>query len=129
MFEELVAANARSAAAMEARVAGMDRERLNAEIAAVNAQPVPDAFPAETAGFSVSRSTIRQLLDDDAARAILEKHFPEMIDHPELQVAAGMTLKAVAAYAPQILTPEKLQAVDADLARLAELSPPSKEDL
>jgi hypothetical protein len=39
-----------------------------------------------------------------------------------------MTLEAVAVYAPQILTPEKLQAVDAELARLAELSPPPKED-
>jgi alpha-galactosidase len=129
MFEELVAANARSSEAMEARIAGMDQERLDAEIAAVNAQPVPDAFPAETAGFSVSRSTIRQLLDDDAARAILERHFPEMLDHPQLQMAADMTLEAVAVYAPQILTPEKLQAVDAELARLVELSPLSTEDL
>jgi hypothetical protein len=43
-----------------------------------------------------------------------------MMDHPQLQMAAGLTLKAVAVYAPHILTSEKLQRVEAELARLGE---------
>lgn len=119
MFEELVAANARSLEAMERQLSAMDRERLEAEIAAVNEQRPFEILPQkETAGFSVSRSTIRELLENDASKAILEEHFPEMMDHPQIQMAADMTLATVAAYAPRILTKEKLQSVDADLTQL-----------
>jgi alpha-galactosidase/6-phospho-beta-glucosidase family protein len=121
MLEELVAANAHSLRTMDAKSVETDRQRLETEIAALGAQSLPDVHPAgeqEIARFSVSRSTIRELLDNDTARAILEKHFPEMIDHPQLAMAADMTLEAVAAYVPKTLTQEKLQSVEAELVQL-----------
>ena len=118
MFDELVAANARSRETTEAKIAALDQERLDVEIAAVSAQPAPDVLPTKKDGFSIASSTIQQLLDDDAARAILETHFVEVLDHPQLQLASGLTLEAIAVYAPQILTPEKLRRVEVELARL-----------
>lgn len=65
-----------------------------------------------------SESRIGDLLDSDAATAVLEKHFPGMAANPQLAMAKGMTLRAVQAFAPDMFTAQALDAVDADLARL-----------
>jgi hypothetical protein len=48
----------------------------------------------------------------------LSKHFPGILDDDRVAMGAGMTLKQAAHFAPQILTEEKLEAVDQDLAKL-----------
>jgi hypothetical protein len=70
------------------------------------------------AGLSVTGSTIRQLLDNPAAKAILDRYFPGMTEDARLAMAAGMTLEQIAPFAPQVLTEEKLQAVDDELKRI-----------
>ena len=67
--------------------------------------------------FSAS-STIRQILADERAKAILEKHLPGASSHPQLHMAMGMSLKEISWYPESGLTSQKLEALAAELAQL-----------
>ena len=69
------------------------------------------------AHLSTASTTIGDLLDDPAARAVLALHLPDIAENPQIDMARGMTLKDIQAYAPSV-TDEKLAAIDADLAAL-----------
>jgi para-nitrobenzyl esterase len=69
---------------------------------------------AAAAGFSVEKSTIGELLASPAAKAVLEKHIPEIVGNAQIAQAATMTLKGIQQYAPD-LTDEKLAKIDTDL--------------
>ncbi|KHK92758.1 cytochrome P450 [Novosphingobium malaysiense] len=77
-----------------------------------------EAVPEAKKNWSTSGSRIGDLLSDDAARAVLDKHFPGMTENPQISMAKGMTLRAIQAFAADQLSDEALDAVDADLARL-----------
>ncbi len=68
--------------------------------------------------YSTSRTTIGALLSDPAARAVLEEHVPDLIANESIQRASDMTLQTIQGYAPNMLSEEKLSAIDADLAEL-----------
>ena len=74
------------------------------------------AAPAPT--FSVAATPIGTLLDTPATRAVLDKELPGFTTNPQVEMARGMSLKAVQSYAPEKLTDERLAAVDAELAKL-----------
>ncbi|MCA9973777.1 MAG: glycoside hydrolase family 3 C-terminal domain-containing protein, partial [Anaerolineales bacterium] len=60
------------------------------------------------------------LLGNDAARAVLVAHLgDELLSHPQLSLALGMSLRAVAGFVPAMLPAATLDAIDADLAQLA----------
>ena len=61
---------------------------------------------------------IGELLDDAAARAVLQKHIPAVIGSSQIEMARGITLTALQAFAPQQLTPTVIQAIDAELSTL-----------
>jgi hypothetical protein len=84
-------------------------------LAQVAADP---AAQAETPGFSVATSTLGQLIANPAAKAILAKDFPEIVNHPQLNEGLGLTLPEVVQYLPDVVTPEKLAAMDAELKAL-----------
>ena len=63
-------------------------------------------------------STIRQILANEQAKAILDKHLPGASTHPQLPMAYDMTLKQVSWYPESGLTPEKLQALTDDLSQV-----------
>ena len=65
-------------------------------------------------GFSIN-ATIRQILADERARAVLDKHLPGASTHPQIGMGLGMTLREIAYYPQAGLTKEKLAALDADL--------------
>ncbi len=68
-----------------------------------------------------TRSTIRDLISNPDAKAILEKHLPGASRHPDLPQALYMSLREVMYYpeaASAGLTKEKLEAIDADLQSL-----------
>lgn len=67
-----------------------------------------------------SNSTIRQLMNDERAKAVIEKHLPGASTHPQLSEAMYMTLGEVASYPQSGLTPAKLQAILSDLAAVGE---------
>jgi beta-glucosidase len=60
---------------------------------------------------------LRVILDDPAGYAAFAKHFGEWIKAPDLQQVLEMTIDQIAAFAPNIVTPEKLQVLAEDLAK------------
>jgi len=77
------------------------------------------ATAAKTGVYKTNETEIGTLLDDPAARVILNKHIPGMTDNPQVDMARSMTLKDVQQYSPDQLTDQVLAAVDADFAKLA----------
>lgn len=86
-------------------------------MAAEPAKPATQA-PAEKPKYNTGETDIGTLLDDPAAKAIVEKHIPGFTTNEQVEMARSMTLKAVQTYAPQDVTDERLAKIDADLATL-----------
>ena len=87
-------------------------------IAQTTPAPTPAPAAAPTPAYTVADTDIGTLLDDPAAKAILDKNIPGFSANPQIDMARSMTLKAVQAYAADKLTDEALAKVDADLAKL-----------
>ena len=83
--------------------------------AQVPAAPQTPAQAAPAPKYSIQTSTLGQLLDNPATKAIFEKDFPEVAHHPQLSEGLGLTLPEVVQYLPDVVTPEKLAAMDAEL--------------
>ncbi|EZP74116.1 hypothetical protein BV96_00204 [Sphingomonas paucimobilis] len=81
------------------------------------AQTAPAAAPAN-GKYSTAETDIGTLLDDPAAKAIVEKHIPGLTTNEQIDMARGMTLKVVQQYSPDEVTDARLAAIDADLAKL-----------
>lgn len=77
----------------------------------------PAAAPA-AAHYTTADTDIGTLIDDPAAKAVLDKNLPGFADNPQIAMARSMTLKAIQGFAGDVLTDAKLAAVDADLAKL-----------
>jgi hypothetical protein len=67
--------------------------------------------------FTLS-STIRDLLNHEEARAIVEKHMPGASKHPDLPMAMHMSLREVSYYPESGLTPTKLKTIEEELKSL-----------
>lgn len=65
-----------------------------------------------------SNSKVGDLLGNDAAKAVLEKHMPGFSSHPQIGMAKGMSLQAVANFSAGKITKDMLAAINADLAAL-----------
>lgn len=83
---------------------------------ALAADAAPAAAPAPA--YSTSATNLGTLLDNPATRAVLEKHMPQMISNPQIEMARGFTLKVLQGFAPDGLTDELLAKIDADLAQI-----------
>jgi hypothetical protein len=59
-----------------------------------------------------------ELIDDAKAHAVLQKHAPAIADHPQIDMARGMSLQDVAGYAEAGLTPQMVQAIVDDINKL-----------
>ncbi len=81
-------------------------------------QPTPSAAPVQGNHYTTEETDIGTLLDDPASNAILTKYFPELVKSDNIAMARGMTLRAIQPYAQDMITDEKLTAVDAELAKL-----------
>ncbi|MBX9574191.1 MAG: hypothetical protein K2X07_00955 [Caulobacteraceae bacterium] len=62
--------------------------------------------------------TIGDLLANPKSAAVLEKHLPGIADHPARPQFEGMTLEEVVPYSDGAVTPEMIDAIDADLKAL-----------
>ncbi|WP_254049822.1 hypothetical protein [Novosphingobium sp. TH158] len=87
-------------------------------IAGLLASASVPAMAAEAAAYTTAETSIGTLLDDPAAKAILEKHLPGMAGNAQIDMARGMTLKQVQGFAPDQFSDELLAKIDADLAKL-----------
>ncbi|WP_428970054.1 carboxylesterase family protein [Sphingomonas sp. Xoc002] len=73
---------------------------------------------ARASGHYTSLTTlVGVLIDDPAARAVLEKHVPDLVHSPQIDMARGATLEQLQPYMPG-LTPAKIEAINADLAKV-----------
>jgi dihydrodiol dehydrogenase / D-xylose 1-dehydrogenase (NADP) len=69
--------------------------------------------------MSFSENTrIGELFKSEAAKAVLEKHFPGFTKTPRLALAQGFSLKAMSSFPQSNITPEQLKACVEDLAKL-----------
>ena len=69
------------------------------------------------AGLSIM-SMLQELLENEQAKAVLDKWQPGFADSPGLQKALGMSLQQIASYPNGWIGDEVLQAIDEELARL-----------
>ncbi len=63
-------------------------------------------------------SNLGDLLDNQASKAILEKHLPGISTHPQIAMGRGFPLKTVAGFSGGLINDEALEKVDADLKSL-----------
>lgn len=77
------------------------------------------AVPAARPTMSSATTRLGDLLQDDAAKAVFDKHFPGVSSDKQMAMAKGMTLRAVQSFAPAQFSDEALNALDADLAQLS----------
>jgi hypothetical protein len=84
--------------------------------AAAEAPAADAAKPA--AKFSTGETTIGDLLDNPATKAVLDKHMPGFSTNPQVEMARGFTLRAIQSMVPDQIKVETLDLVDADLAKL-----------
>ena len=69
-------------------------------------------------GYSAD-TKMSTLLDDPVAKEVLVKFLPEIkTAGPMINMARGMTLKAISGFPQAKITPEKLQAIVAELEKL-----------
>ncbi len=61
--------------------------------------------------------TLRDLLADTIGQQVLNKHLSGLDSHPQAQMAMDLTLEQIAGFVPNVITHEKLVAINADLAR------------
>ena len=85
-------------------------------LAQVPGDPAALAVPAPK--FSVQTSRLGELAADPAAKVIFLKHFPEVVNHPQFNEGLDLTMPEVVQYLPDVVTPEKLAAMDAELKAL-----------
>jgi hypothetical protein len=57
-------------------------------------------------------------LGDPRGKAVLREHLGELLDLPQVKMAMDFSLEQIAPFAPQVLTREKLAAIDTALQSL-----------
>lgn len=95
-------------------------------IAAAPAFAQAPAAPAQTAPaqaapatpYSVQTTKIGTLLDTPALLVIFKKYLPEIVANPQVDEGRDLTLPEIVQYVPDIVTPEKLAAIDTELKAL-----------
>jgi hypothetical protein len=88
-------------------------------LSAVPAASFAQAAPAAAAtGYNIEDTDIGTLLDDPAAKAVLDKHLPGFTANPQIDMARSMTLKSIQQYAADTVTDKALADIQADLAKL-----------
>jgi hypothetical protein len=96
----------------------MIRKLLAAAAVATVALSPAFAQEAVEAKYSTSKQTIGELVKNESTKAVLVKHLPDLIANPQLEQGYEMKFADIAQYAPDQVTPEKLKAIDEDLAKV-----------
>jgi hypothetical protein len=87
--------------------------------------PVPAQVPSWTKaqaelprGYSTSRTPIADLMANPAAREIITRHLPAVVNSVNIERMGGITLRRLQGMAPQMVSEATLSAIDAELARV-----------
>ena len=87
--------------------------------AKIPTSPTAAATPKAHPAYTTADTDLGTLLDDPAAKAVLVKHVPTLVNNDQIDQARGMTLQALQPYAGEVLTDDAMKKIDADLAALA----------
>ena len=71
-----------------------------------------------TPKYSIQTSKLGELADNPATRPVFEKYFPEVLHHPQFEEGRDLTMPDTVQYLPDIVTPAKMAAMDAELKAL-----------
>lgn len=83
---------------------------------AQNGAPAPAPAPAAAAAKFNLETPIQDIVADAKAKAALEANLPGISTHESYEMFKGMSLKQLAGYAADKLTPEVLAKTEKDLA-------------
>lgn len=86
-------------------------------VASVDAAKLPGA--AQAAKFKTDETSIGDIIDNPAAAAVVKKYLPDMFANEQINMARGMTLKAIQQYSADTVTDPVLASIDADFGKLA----------
>ncbi|MEM7665409.1 MAG: hypothetical protein AAF250_06090 [Pseudomonadota bacterium] len=73
---------------------------------------------ASTAAFSIDMP-IEQLVADERSKAVLDKHIPNIQDHPAYGQFKAMSLKELQPWSQGAITEDLLEKISTDLAAIA----------
>ena len=96
-------------------------KKLLVALALITAMPAlaqAPAAPVQAAPatpYSVQTTKIGTLLDTPALLVIFKKYLPEIVSNPQVDEGRDLTLPEIVQYVPDIVTPEKLAAIDTEL--------------
>lgn len=76
------------------------------------------AMAAPPPAYSTEKSTVGELFANPQAKAIVEKQFPGISSDIRMTLAKGKTLRELSATNPKGIPAEKLNVIDAELAKL-----------
>lgn len=76
------------------------------------------AYAEEGQAYSVETTDIGTLIDNPATAEILEKHMPGFTTNEQVSMTRGFTLKSIQSYAPDMISEEALEGIEADLSTL-----------
>ncbi|MBB5685357.1 hypothetical protein [Sphingobium boeckii] len=82
------------------------------------AQAAPAAVAAVAGGYSVEETDVGTLIDDPAAKAVLDKYLPGFSGNDQVAMARSMTLKMLQQYAPDTFTDKALTDIQTELNKL-----------
>lgn len=68
--------------------------------------------------YTTTDTDIGTLLDNPETKAIIEKNIPGMTTNPQIDMARGMTLRGIQAYAADQVTDARLAAIDTEFSKL-----------
>jgi len=68
--------------------------------------------------FSVESTPIGDVIDNPAAKAILDKYIPGLSANPQIDMARGMTLRQAQGYAPDQVPEEALKKIEAEFGAM-----------
>lgn len=80
--------------------------------------PPSPARAAAPAKWSTATSTVGDILDNPAAKAVVDKHLPTIFANPQIRMARPLTLKGLQRFAKDTITDTALAAIDKDFAAL-----------
>ena len=76
------------------------------------------ALAAPAPAYSTQKTTLGDLFANPTTKAIVEKQFPGISSDPRLLLAKGMTFRQLHDKSPDKITTQKLDVIDAELAKL-----------
>jgi len=91
---------------------------LIAAMLALTATALAQTAPAPAPHYSIQTSKLGELADNPQTRPIFEKYFPEVLHHPQFDEGRDLTIPDTVQYLPDVVTPEKMAAMDTELKAL-----------